>query len=138
VSAYEAVELALILGNRIDFHWGLFITVHLALFGAIVYIDRPLRRVEKLASLMLYVGFATVNYLQMSNQVNLLDAIYADITELSIQDEHANTVVIQHLATEAERGQIPLARRVLVFSHVIMLILVALSVIFDGRIIQRE
>ncbi len=35
------VELALDIGNRVDVQWELFVTVHFALLGAIVYLDQP-------------------------------------------------------------------------------------------------
>jgi len=61
MSAYESLDLYFSIANRIDLQWGLFITVHLALFGGIIYVDRPLRTLEKVGAILLYTGFATVN-----------------------------------------------------------------------------
>jgi hypothetical protein len=37
MTPYELLDLALSLSNRIDTHWTLFISVHLALIGGIIY-----------------------------------------------------------------------------------------------------
>ena len=49
MTPYELLDLALSLSNRIDTHWTLFISVHLALIGGIIYVDRPLAKNEKFA-----------------------------------------------------------------------------------------
>ena len=138
MTAYELADLAVTLGNRIDFHWGLFITVHLALLGAIVYIDRPLRGVEKVATLLLYIGFASINYQQMSNQVELLNAVYEDVVTMAALPQHASAAVIQRMNDEAEMGRIPLARLMLISSHLFMFVVASLSIIFDNKIINHD
>ena len=138
MTAYELADLAFALGDRIDFHWGLFITVHLALLGAIVYIDRPLRRLEKVATLLLYLGFAGINYQQMNNQVTMLDMVYQDVQRLAAQASYVDSAILQRMAYDAEMGRIPLARLSLVGSHVFMLVIVSLSILFDNKIIRHE
>jgi Ca2+/Na+ antiporter len=138
VTGYEIIDIALSIGNRIDLQWGLFITVHVALLGAIVYIDRPLRRVEKIAALLMYCGFALVNYQQMNSQLRLVGSAYADIELLSHQDEYQNIVVIQKMAGEAQQGRAEKSHLVLTSSHVFMFVLVFVSIIFDSKILSRE
>ena len=62
MSIYELIELAYGINNRLDIQWGLFITVHMALFGGIIYLDRPLRLVEKIPALLIFSGGSFVNY----------------------------------------------------------------------------
>jgi hypothetical protein len=38
MTAYELFDIALGISNRIDVQWGLFITIHLAIFGGIIYV----------------------------------------------------------------------------------------------------
>jgi hypothetical protein len=71
MTAYELIDLAVGIGNRIDVQLGIFITVHLAIFGGIIYVDRPLTRTEKVASLFIYSLFAYLNYRIMANQLTL-------------------------------------------------------------------
>lgn len=65
---YQLLDIAVSLSNRLDTHWTLFISVHLALIGGIIYVDRPLQKPEKIAALLVYTGFAVINSLMMINQ----------------------------------------------------------------------
>jgi hypothetical protein len=134
----EVVELALAIGNRIDLQWGLFITVHLALLGAIVYIDRPLKRTEKIAALLMYLGFASVNYQQMSSQLMLIDAAYEDAYQLASDSERPASELINRMALQHEQGRAKWSRWILNGSHVLMIVLVFLSIIFDQALVRRN
>jgi Na+/proline symporter len=138
MSEFELVQLALSIGNRIDLHWGLFVTVHVALLGAIVYVDRPLRPVEKIAALLMYFGFALVNYMQMQNQVLLLGAAYADIAAAAVQEANSAAAIIQRMALEHAGGRSATMQTVLVVSHLFMLLVVVLSVVFDRRMLPGQ
>ncbi|MGI9259300.1 MAG: hypothetical protein ACR2QQ_10720 [Gammaproteobacteria bacterium] len=138
MTPYELADLTITLGNRIDFHWGLFITVHLALLGAIIYIDRPLRRLEKVGTLLLYLGFAAINYQQMAAQIETLDSVYQDVVQIAATPDYADSVVIQRMATEANLGRIAWAQNLLVVSHLFMFFVVTLSIVFDRKVIQRD
>ncbi len=85
------IELSQGIGYRIDAQWGFFLTVHMALFGGIVYVDRPLRKMEKIVAIGLYTGFAAVNYLMLSNQLDLLQTIHTEIN-LNFQGEQSTLV----------------------------------------------
>ena len=85
------IELSQGIGYRIDAQWGFFLTVHMALFGGIVYVDRPLRKMEKIVAIGLYTGFAAVNYLMLSNQLDLLQTIHTEIN-LNFQGEQSSLV----------------------------------------------
>jgi len=49
---HRLIDIALGISNRLDIQWGLFIAISLALFGSIIYIDRPLRHVEKTTAIL--------------------------------------------------------------------------------------
>ena len=76
MTPYELLDLALSLSNRIDTHWTLFISVHLALIGGIIYVDRPLFRNEKIAAIIIYTGFALFNFFYMSLIILILKIFY--------------------------------------------------------------
>jgi hypothetical protein len=135
VEIYELINIALSIGNRIDLQWTLFITVHLALLGAIVYIDRPLRKFEKIAALMIYCGFAFINFQQMNNQVLMVGSVYSDVLRLSTEGPNKNLAIVQRMANEAKLDRSGIQRNVLISSHVFMFLLVVVSVIFDRKLI---
>ena len=80
MTLYELIALSSSIGFRIDAQWGFFLTVHMALFGGIIYVDRPLRKTEKVIAIFLYSGFAFINYFVLSNQLALLQHIYIEIS----------------------------------------------------------
>ena len=59
MSPHELFDLSISIGNRLDIQWGLFITVHMAIFGGIIYVDRPLTRLEKVGALFIYTGMGS-------------------------------------------------------------------------------
>jgi len=127
----EAVNILILIGNRIDIQWGMFITVHLALFGGLLYIDRPLQRMEKLAVLSIYTGFAVVNFLVMKNQIVLMDYTYKDIVDFSRDACCLSNNLIQGIAGEAVLGKSTASVTTLIITHGLMYLLVTISILFD-------
>ena len=125
----ELVGLALEIGARIDVQWGLFVTVHLAIFGAIIYIDQPLAMVEKLVSFVVYLGFSAVNFSQMQLQLALLDAVYTDVHALVVNGSELAT--LKQMSEEHLSNRHQFARWASWFSHGFMLLLMGLSIAFD-------
>ncbi|MEO1034521.1 MAG: hypothetical protein AAFX44_03060 [Pseudomonadota bacterium] len=119
------IETALEIGNRIDAQWGLFITVHLAILGAMVYIDEPLHRFEKIIGIAVYLGFAFINLAMMQSQILLLDATYTDIVRFA--DEGADSELVQRMADLQRNGRGRVSRLVMNISHLVMAVLVILS-----------
>ncbi len=124
LSAADLVEASLDIADRLDFQWGLFITVHLALFGAVIYVDRPLKRA---GAILIYAGFAALSYRLMLGQVALLEQAYADIATLASPDSR----LLTHMAAALHDGKLEFASGMIVWGHIIMLGLVVLSLIFD-------
>ena len=79
MTLYELLNLMQNTGFRVDAQWGFFLTVHMALFGGIIYVDRPLKKTEKIVAIVLYSGFALVNYFMLANQIELIHRIYLEI-----------------------------------------------------------
>ena len=131
MTVYEAIQLLNAFENRLDVQWGVFITVHLALFGGIIYIDRPLKRAEKVAALVIYAGFALINYLV---SMDLAASILAAQTEVANYTAHeccADNQIVAVIGAKLEGPGTNIAQIVLLGSHVIMFLLVLLSVFFD-------
>ncbi len=134
MTAYELISITLSIGNRIDIQWGMFITVHMALFGAIIYVDRPLRTPEKIAAMFVYSGFAVINYIIMNNLFIMLGQAYADIVIISENVCCELSNLIQGVANEASEGKSESTHSVLLLSHILMFALVVVSIILDQAI----
>ena len=95
------------LGSRLDTHWSLFITVHLALIGGIIDVDRPLTKNEKIGTVFIYAGSALVNYFVMNNQA------------------------LKHVIRLAENQYSGKMRLFVLLTHLVMFLMVLLSILYD-------
>ena len=131
MTPYELLDLALSLSTRIDTHWALFITVHLALIGGIIYVDRPLLKNEKVAAMAIYSGFALVNFLMMMSQARFLGSIYQQIYEMKDSVCCDTSPVIAYVVDLHELDSTNSAVISIAGAHLAMYIVLALSVLFD-------
>jgi hypothetical protein len=134
MTAYELLDISLSISNRIDVQWGLFITIHLAIFGGILYVDRPLRTLEKTAAIFLYSCFALLNYQMMVSQTLMLEQTYVEIAKFSLDSCCNNNHLIAHISKEVGLGRFDLTYTLLRLLHLIMFVLILLSIIFDRKL----
>jgi len=127
---YSLIELTQNIGFRIDAQWGFFLTVHMALFGGIIYVDRPLRKTEKIVAIALYTGFALVNYMMLSNQLELLAIMY---NEISSNFQHDNSLLVRYFVERSNAGWFDKADFYSMVVHSVMMVIVVLTVIFDKK-----
>jgi hypothetical protein len=131
MTPYELLDLALSLSNRIDTHWTLFISVHLALIGGIIYVDRPLFRNEKIAAVIIYSGFAIVNLYMMRNQALFLGSVYQQIYQMRTQACCADNSVIEYVVGLYEWNSSAKTLTSIVVTHVVMYFVLILSIFYD-------
>lgn len=131
MSLYELLDLAFSISARLDTHWSLFITVHLALIGGIIYVDRPLTKNEKIGAILIYTGFAIVNYFVMNNQVSLMASLYAQIASLKNDVCCTDSQVLNHVISLAENQYSGKMRIFVLLTHVAMFLVVLLSILYD-------
>lgn len=127
----QLMAIAVSLSNRLDTHWTLFITVHLALIGGIIYVDRPLLKVEKLVAVFVYTGFALVNYVMMMNQMMFLKSIYLDIFTFLDKPCCQDLASVQHLVGMSQSSTFTTAMTSLASIHIVMYVLVVVSILTD-------
>lgn len=138
MTPYELLDIALSVGNRVDVQWGLFITVHLALFGGIIYVDRPLRLPEKVGAMALYTAFGLINFRIMQIQVDLLHNAYREIADRMTLDCCANNQLLEYVATDVASGRFAFTELFLVGGHLLMAFLVVVSIVFDTSIGSKK
>jgi len=131
MTPYELLDLALSLSNRIDTHWTLFISVHLALIGGIIYVDRPLFRNEKIAAIIIYSGFAIVNFFMMKNQTLFLGSIYQQIFQMKEQVCCLDNSVIAYVVDLHEWDSSAKTLTSIMVTHIVMYIILMLSIFYD-------
>ena len=131
MTLYELLDLNLSTGGRIDVQISIFITVHLAIFGAIIYVDRPLRCNEKVASLIIYSIFAVLNYGIMKIQLNLSLSLVSEIAALRSNPCCIDNATVKYIADQFNSGSYVLKEILLITGHLAFYIMVLLSILFD-------
>ena len=134
MTPYELFDLSISIGNRLDIQWGLFITVHMAIFGGIIYVDRPLTFSEKVGALIIYTGFAVINYLITSNLFEFFHSANQDIARYATDACCRDNLLVKQVVARVEGPGYRISRNVLLLSHLAMAVLVYLSVIFDKKV----
>lgn len=134
MSPYELLDISLAIGNRIDVQWGLFITVHLAIFGGIIYVDRPLRLAEKTGALVMYYAFSVLNFRVLQVQLGLLHGAHTDIARFAGDPCCADLEVIREVAEHVGTGRFAFGHAIAVGGPIVMALLVTLAVVFDQKI----
>lgn len=130
MTAYEVIDLLHSIANRVDVQWGLFITIHMALFGGLIYIDRRIKFREKILAAILYSGFAYLNYEVVLAQFEQLLAAYLQVAELATEPRYKDNILVQHFAGRVETlSDLPF-EMLAIGIHLILFALVILSLIY--------
>lgn len=137
MTPYELIDIAQSVASRIDVQWGFFLTIHMALLGGIIYVDRPLSPVEKAFAVVLYTIFALMNFRVLRLQQTLLESAYQDIVALKNEACCASSQLFNFYAGEVASG---FGHRVLTIAvglHLLAFTVVVLSVLTDSARTQR-
>jgi len=129
MSLYELIVLSQSVSDRVDVQWGFFITMHLALFGGIVYVDRPLKLPEKLVAIFLYSGFTIISYVMVNNQISLFIFTLQDI--VSVAANHPDLATFDYYENYVQSIFYKYLKSIAAITHVIMFIIVLVSIILD-------
>ena len=138
MSLYQLLDLSLSLSNRIDTHWALFISVHLALIGGIIYVERPLFIKEKVVAVVVYSAFAVINYVLMRNQTFFLESLYLQI--YSMQDLACcnDNLAVVYVVNWLEENGIKRMTASIFFTHLVMYIVLVMSIAFDKPLNKKQ
>lgn len=128
MSPFEIINIAQSTGERLDAQWAMFITVHLALLGAIIYIDRPLRRLEKLGFVAIYGAFAIFNYRVTLRHRDLLERCAEQLSQIG---QGKADLVMGYFSDLDESGHFAQAELTITGLHLFAMVVVLLAVVFD-------
>ncbi len=128
---YESLDIAQAVSGRLDVLWGFFVTVHLAILGGIIYVDRPLRSSEKLVAILLYAGFALMSFKGMMFQLQILSHLFRDIVSFKTLPCCGDIAIIDLHISLLEAGYFTSVRWVALGAHVAASLVVVLLIIRD-------
>lgn len=128
---FDLINVAQSVAARIDVQWGFFLTIHMALLGGIIYVDRPLSLVEKSVATIIYLVFATFNFRLIRQQQRLLESAYADIVGLKDDACCAASNLMNFYVSEVEGGFAERIQAITVSVHLLAVAVVLLSIVAD-------
>ena len=73
------MNVALDTGGKIDVLWGMFISVHAAVFGFLFFADSRLNFFGASVLVLIYLSFAYLNYSSLHSSYRLLNAVLMDL-----------------------------------------------------------
>lgn len=130
MTLYEIIALSQGISSRIDIQWSLFITVHLAIFGGIIYVDRPLRMTEKWVALFIYTGFSLINWTILRLQFDHLLRTYQDV--ISVAGDGDQLAMVEFYKDALNTGLYQYVNFIIFGAHLVMFVVVILSVAKDS------
>lgn len=131
MTPYELIDIAQSVAARIDVQWGFFLTIHMALLGGIIYVDRPLSPTEKTFAVALYSIFAVMNFRVLRLQQTLLESAFDDIVALKDEACCADSQLFDFYVAEVASGFGSRISTVALALHLIAFAVVVLSVLTD-------
>lgn len=130
MTAYELMDIYLSLTTKDDALWTIFFSVHIALFGGIIYVDRPLRRMEKTLAVFAYFIFALLNFFTLRNDQGIMESTVADLMVLQASPNGVNKTV-DHIIEIYVTGQEQFMEPVTIGIHVLAGVLAIGAILFD-------
>ncbi len=129
MTEYEIIDLFLNVSTKQDALWAIFFSVHMAIFGGIVYVDRPLRRTEKIFAIVAYVIFAFMNFVAVRGGQSLMATLRSDLADTNPSPE---TVSATASLFESTQQFSQYHEPITIWIHSIAGLLVVGAILFDG------
>lgn len=129
MTEYQIVDLFLNVSTKQDALWAIFFSVHMAIFGGIIYVDRPLRRAEKIFAIAAYSVFAFMNFAGIRAGQRLMEALRSD---LAVTNSSADSVSATSSLFESANLLTKYQEPVTVWIHIVAALLVIGAIVFDG------
>ena len=118
------ISIAMETGHRLDTQWGLYISVHLALFGAVLYVRRPLSLPEKLVGIGLYAVFAIYSLRIILSLRDLLERTAHQIRNVHLDGASKDDQVLSYFTSLSNSGHLAQGSISIAAVHLIALMLV--------------
>ena len=99
MSTYELLDVLASNYQKIDGTWNFFITIHLALLGALFLMPRRISVPEKLVVLIAYAVFNYVNRSALIDAYDYQRAVLAEIARLKTAPAETGGLIIQQIAS---------------------------------------
>lgn len=135
MSEYQIVDLFLNISTKQDALWAIFFSVHMAIFGGIIYVDRPLKRNEKVFAVAAYLVFAMMNFVSVSAGQRMMGALRSDLANIVADDTvMSETALLFETASRIE----PYQQSITMGVHVLAALMAIGAIVFDRERKPKE
>ncbi len=123
MTLFELISLSTELHTQLYEHWGIFISLHVALLGGLFAFDINIKTSFKLSFLLFYVLFAGINLAISINLLNQVEAITIDINTLIGTSPTQSQLTVYLL-----NDDLAYSKPVLIFTHLLTGLMVLLGI----------
>jgi len=128
----EHFQTLVMISNKVDGLWQMYIGVHLGIFWLLFFMRRPLLAIERFIALIAYTFFAAVNGKAMMDTYALLDSLRLDLLN-SFPEAVARVPDTAALMQSVDYGD---RTMLILISHGLAWVLVVLTLAFRNQMIK--
>jgi len=128
MTLFELITLSTELHTQLYDHWGVFISLHIALLGGLFAFDLDIKINFKLGFLLFYALFAGINLAISINLLNQVDAIVHDINILI-----SAAPIQSQLTTYLLNDDLAYSKPILIFTHLVTGAMVLFGIFFPSK-----
>jgi hypothetical protein len=128
----EHFQTLVMISNKVDGLWQMYIGVHLGIFWLLFFMHRPLLAIERFIALIAYTFFAAVNGKAMMDTYALLDSLRLDLLN-NFPDAVARVPDTAALMQSVDYGD---RTMLILISHGLAWALVVLTLAFRNQMIK--
>ena len=97
LTLYELLDVMASAHDRINTLWNFFVTIHLAILGALIVLRREVGWMAKFVVLFAYCGFSWVNYNAVIDAYGFLLSVSGDIAAFGLREGQPGYEIYFHL-----------------------------------------
>ncbi|MFP4538338.1 MAG: hypothetical protein ACLFPA_08550 [Dichotomicrobium sp.] len=128
----EHFQTLVMISNKVDGLWQMYIGVHLGIFWLLFFMHRPLLAIERLIALIAYTFFAAVNGKAMIDTYALLDNLRVDL----LNSFPAAIERLPQVAALMDSADYSNRMLLILISHGLAWVLVVLTLAFRNQMIK--
>ncbi len=122
---------------KLDNLWSMYIVVHLGILWFLFLVHRPLLLAERMIALIAYGGFVVVNSRALMHSYALVESLRSDLVTQFGQELAQVPETMQFMSARAAGTHPQGAEDLIMISHGVALVIVALLIIFRNSMIRH-
>ena len=138
MEVYEAAEVALQIQDRIDTLWMLFLSINSTIIAGVVLVQRTFSVLEKSVAIVIYLVVTLINYLTLSNSIQMLRAVYFDMLKFAFTPDQPGYEIVRQIGEFTQGNFINNNLVIIPIIYICAAILSIGAIIFDEKITKTR